>query len=305
MLIRFLSGIEDGLRVHHLELPVAGLKSAPAGGGIATWEYKTKLLIELASGDPKNIVLLTDIDIEFYRPIAPLITEMLDTTDLLFQRERSKGSEVNIGVIAFRPSQELAHFWEQVLKRVLVSQTWDQTITNEVLADSGYMSQSGLRVGLLPHTVCNLSQQTDYLPYGNAILFHANKHGVKTKWHAMNHWRPILSACRGDLERLLFMRNLYRLSWRFGRVDSGAAFGKIVFNSNGTIENYDHPNERRFEVRSNGLCFFDAAGRCSTFFNEFYYDCFRQKLMAVGTFELEPASERTLHYLIGSLSGGE
>jgi hypothetical protein len=62
------------------------------------------------------------------------------------------------------------------------------------------------------------------------------------------------------------------------------------------VRGHQHGNEARLLPAENGLYFLSATGRCTTFFDEFYYDPFRRKLLCVGSAVAAP--EQVFHYLM-------
>ncbi len=307
MLIRFLSGIKDRVELHLFEQPEARLREGQPGGGTGTRLFKLDLLCQLADqSDKKQIILVTDIDLEFFRPLLPEAESLLADHDIIFQRENSDTGKINIGVIAFRASKVVLEFWIEVRRRVKEQGAWDQRATNEMVADENYINQLGIRVGRFPFQVWNLTQGPWAFPHGKAILVHANCGGVLNKWNGMNTWRPYVGNAPSSLAAELFQRNLHSLTWRFGLLETGVDSGMMSFHADGTIGTIGTvgaANEVRYEVAGRGLLIFGQDGACTTHFDDFFYDPYRQKIMATGRFPMrEGVHAKHLNYLIGELA---
>src|SRR4029077_10841545 len=112
------------------------------------WNFKTKLLCDLSKPVDKfadKVVFVCDIDIVFYDQICPLAEQLLNSHDILFQREVCESELVNIGVIAFRPSLPVHAFWQAVQKNVQELTLWDQHVVNSVLSDADAIRRLGVR----------------------------------------------------------------------------------------------------------------------------------------------------------------
>jgi histidinol phosphatase-like enzyme len=43
------------------------------GSGVDIWKYKTEMIIDAIKENPNDIIIISDIDIFFYKPVIPII----------------------------------------------------------------------------------------------------------------------------------------------------------------------------------------------------------------------------------------
>lgn len=102
------------------------------GGGYNIWIFKTKLIIDLIRENLGEIIVFSDIDIQFFKKTEPIIRECLQNNDIVFQRENGL-TKVNIGFIGLNCNSKVLGFWEEVLKIILEKKMWDQQVVNDLL----------------------------------------------------------------------------------------------------------------------------------------------------------------------------
>jgi hypothetical protein len=305
MLVRFLSGLQDICTVELINLSDLGKNLAGIGGGEDLWRFKIDLLCNLA--DPsKNgqraVQLVTDIDMMVYGEISPTISEMLEDADILFQTEWRGNPEVNIGIIAFRPSEPAFLFWNAVRDLIIRNRIWDQKAVNIVLASLDDQPFKDLRMRLLPETFWAFSQSESV---GKAlchkmILHHANcVTSQAEKWDQLNRFKSIFS--RDDFNHKFALREaktkLNHISWYFGDLNREDPYATIRIEVDGSINGHRHRNESKLHVAENGIYFLSESGRCTTFFDEYYYDAFRRKILCVGK---AMEGDGNYHYLLST-----
>lgn len=83
--------------------------------------------------------ILSDIDIQFFKPCDTIVHSCLQRHDIVFQRENPHTVEVNTGFVAMRVTPEVISFWRQIgceLKDALDNQRFvnEQSIANALLA---------------------------------------------------------------------------------------------------------------------------------------------------------------------------
>jgi len=303
MLIRFLSGLRDITDPEIINLDDLGKSIAGLGGGEDLWRFKIDLLCNLAD-PPRNpepvIHLITDIDLAVYAPLKPVVIESLENADICFQAERETGTEANIGVIAFRPSAKVLYFWNAVRQLILFDRIWDQKAVNIVLEQISEAATENLRIKLFPKTVWAMSQSASMgvTNCHRIVLHHANCIGdIRGKWAQLNDFAGIFGGDRLKRDYALFevKRKLADLRWQFGSLEIPTPYAFITVDTDGNVQGYGHPNESRLRANAHGVYFTNPNDECTTFFNEFYYDPFREKLLCVGKFF---ANTDVYHYLL-------
>ena len=170
MKTRFVASLKDDFdhRYQHIEV---NLDSEP-GGGVEIWKYKTEMIIgaitdNLSTGE---VIIVSDIDIIFFKPVGSLIDAAMVDQDIVFQRE-FKARGVNIGFIAIRCNQNSLGFWKEVYRRLLKNKNWDQKIVNNLLYKFNY---TPLRWDRFPRTIWSWSQGKRANLKKDIHLHHAN-----------------------------------------------------------------------------------------------------------------------------------
>jgi len=166
------------------------------GGGVGIWKYKTEMILhaiqasmqEKREGEKEReeIIVISDIDIVFYKPAIPTILECMIDTDICFQKERNYGG-INIGFMAIACNDTTLTFWKKVYETLENSNRWDQEIVNDFIQ----RSVIPIRWKLFPATIWAYSQRE---PMKDMILHHANCVGAKEeKLQQMEEIRLFLS----------------------------------------------------------------------------------------------------------------
>lgn len=102
---------------------------------IALWIFKTEQIIKAIEENfsEENIIIFSDTDIQFFRPIIPTIEKHMIGNDMAFQREFQNSVNVNIGFMSIRCNQNSLSFWQNVLNMISHTACWDQVIVNSIL----------------------------------------------------------------------------------------------------------------------------------------------------------------------------
>jgi hypothetical protein len=136
------------------------------GSGVDIWKFKTEMIIDAIKLNTDDIIIISDIDIIFYKPVIPIILENMCNTDICFQKE-TQNSGINIGFISILCNEITLQFWNEVYEIICNSNRWDQEIVNDMIYNSKY----NIKWKLFPSSIWNWSQ-------GNLnkdiILHHAN-----------------------------------------------------------------------------------------------------------------------------------
>jgi len=294
MLVRFLSGFTDIQEVNLINLSnqseITGL-----GGGAALWRAKIDLLAQLAhpANNPAPVIhLVTDIDIMVYAPLRPVILEALAISDIALQAEWAEGLEANIGVIAFRPSDKAVYFWHCVREIILRDRIWDQAAVNHVLGHLSEARFGGLVVSLFPKTVWAMSQSAavGFARCHEIVLHHANCVAeLPQKWRQLNDFQRVFLRDRRnqDFAFAQVVKKLHEIVWEFGFIGEEPA-GELRLGIDAA----------RVQATAQGVYFLNESGDCTRFFDAFYFDPFRGKLLCAGQ---SWAEEGRYHYLLGKV----
>jgi hypothetical protein len=303
ILVRFLSSVQDPVELQAIDVgSIKALTDSP-GGGMPIWEIKSDLLCRAA--DPTrnpslDVQIVLDIDIVFYAAIGPPAVRLLEQYDILFQLEDiSETGNANIGVIAFRPSEQVLRFWQRIRNDVIGQGIWDQQAVNFLLNRPDEIRDIGVKIGFFPHSVWARSQPLSAAPVDDAILHHANCiQSADGKWRQLDEFRPLFERNASNHFAALNLAKLFlhRATWTFGRIGAPAAYGQLSVAEDGTVIGYDDPNERRLLIRDRGLACLSEEYFCTTFFSDFYYDPFRHKLLCTGA--SPPGDREVVHYLL-------
>lgn len=305
MLIRFLSGLRDITDPDITNLDNLGKSLGGLGGGEDLWRFKIDRLCELAdpskNADPV-IHLMTDIDLAVYAPLKPVIVQSLENADICFQAEKPDGGEANIGVIAFRPSAKVLYFWNTVRQLILMDRMWDQRAVNIILEQIPEARFEDIRISLFPKTVWAYSQTRDaaFANCPQVVLHHANcVNDLPGKWEQLNEFAEYFRKDRLNHDYALneVKQKIALLNWHFGNLANPVPYGSLRVDTDGNVQGYEHRNEARLLTAAHGIYFTSQNGECTTFFNEFYYDPFRGKLLCVGKVL---GNERLFHYLLAA-----
>lgn len=145
---RFERSLKDSYIVHFIPFENDG-KRTGTGGGIQTWIFKTEKIIEAIKKHRGEIVIFSDIDVQFFGKTETFVKQVMKDFDIVFQGEH-KFTKVNIGFIVFNSNERVLNLWYQVLKKVKDENLWDQDAVNSLLVDS-----RDLKWGFLPSSFWN------------------------------------------------------------------------------------------------------------------------------------------------------
>ncbi|CAK9103750.1 unnamed protein product [Durusdinium trenchii] len=87
-------------------------------GGVPVYQFKTKLLMDaLEDAESEEVMLISDVDIQFLGEVMPFVQQGIAGRDMCFQREFTKLG-VNIGFVAIRRTPAAIDFWHHVWKEL-------------------------------------------------------------------------------------------------------------------------------------------------------------------------------------------
>ncbi len=166
MKINFETSFKDNFNKQFKYLENINIYRGKPGAGIDIWKYKTEMIIDAIKENLDEIIIISDIDIIFYKPVIPTIKESMVNKDICFQREHpNKG--INIGFMSIYCNENTLQFWNKVYEILLNSDKWDQEIVNDLI----YKHEYNIRWNLFPSSIWNWSQKN---LNENIILHHAN-----------------------------------------------------------------------------------------------------------------------------------
>jgi hypothetical protein len=134
--------------------------------GVDIWKFKIEMILYAIEENYNEIIVISDVDILFYKPVIPIIEESMIGYEMCFQKEwPEKG--INIGFISIYCNENTLDFWKTVYQEVVDSNKWDQEVVNHLLYNEGF----DISWNLFPSTIWNWSQgKLDK----NIALHHAN-----------------------------------------------------------------------------------------------------------------------------------
>jgi hypothetical protein len=167
--------------------PISSGKNRTTGGGLASWDFKTGMVIDAIQNNIGDIILISDIDIVFYDKCIPTIHDTIKDVDISFQREKPRHG-VNIGFIAIKCNETTLNFWKTVREICLTTNTWDQQVVNNLL----YKNRFPIQWNRFPPKIWCKTQGK--IPH-NIILHHANLAGTKSqKYNQFKKIRNIIKS---------------------------------------------------------------------------------------------------------------
>jgi hypothetical protein len=89
------------------------------GSGVDIWKFKTEMILDAIKQNINDIIIISDIDIIFYKPVIPIILENMTNNDICFQKE-SQNSGLNIGFISIFCNMVLHWFCSETYETIKV-----------------------------------------------------------------------------------------------------------------------------------------------------------------------------------------
>jgi hypothetical protein len=163
----FLSSIKDN------PIPLNILNSGVYGDYFQQ-EFKSNIYFKLekmldftSKNKPNKIVIWTDVDLAFIKPVSFILNDLLEhikENDMAISPEISNGTKFNTGFIAMRCSLENFHFIKSVLEKIKKENKTEQWVMNDMAC------QSQLKIKVLPINYWNITVGKPTNPY----LIHIN-----------------------------------------------------------------------------------------------------------------------------------
>jgi hypothetical protein len=131
------------LRLRREEITGAGNFQDPAFN--LALKRKLDRLRESLVENHEKLVVWTDVDVQFFAPIAPLVRRKMATLDVCFQAEWRGSPEMNVGFMGLRCNSAVVRLFDRVAQVMEeTGEVSDQKVVNHLLP------ASGLRIGQFP-----------------------------------------------------------------------------------------------------------------------------------------------------------
>ena len=213
----FLRSLPTGFSVTSTELDIAGPGDFLSPEFLQCISRKVDLILESIKENPDQIIIWSDIDIQFFDLRPEMLVTQLGQHDIAFQREGARVRDVNTGFMVCRCNRASAAFFRKVrdgLQRIPTAN--EQLIVNLLL---GQEHCDVLWTYLSPRFY---ARSHGWPPPHDIVLYHANntpgRNGVRRKIDQFNE----LSLLRRHrvFALLLFFpkyafRELVRLSGKY------------------------------------------------------------------------------------------
>ena len=129
---------DDGVVLEERTPEELAMGSGSVEGGARTIAKLGLVDRALASHADGDVVVVSDLDLRFYRPLARLVHEYIAGRDAVFQRDNDYTIQANIGFMALRVTNRTRAFWAAVRAfmddRTRPSHTFnDQKVVNMLL----------------------------------------------------------------------------------------------------------------------------------------------------------------------------
>ncbi|MFA7001078.1 MAG: putative nucleotide-diphospho-sugar transferase [Candidatus Omnitrophota bacterium] len=105
-------------------------------GGIEVWLYKTQYVIDCIKNNMGDVIVVADIDMQFFKSSSHLVLKCMESFDLAFQRNPrpwNVAQPICIGFMGIRCSHNTSNFFEKVLQEIKSTGCHDQQIIVELL----------------------------------------------------------------------------------------------------------------------------------------------------------------------------
>lgn len=133
-----------------------------SSGWIKIIKEKIKRYIEVIKSNPNEIVVFSDVDITWFKPVQKIIQECLVEKDIVFQKENLFNKEVNTGFFAARCNKNVENFFQNVLNNIKDN---DQTTVNLLIKNN----KIKCNYGFLPESFSN----DNLSPFQDILLYHS------------------------------------------------------------------------------------------------------------------------------------
>lgn len=169
----FVNSMKEEWEHKFTNIGVISVNKSLPGSGTNIWKFKTEMILKAIKKNYNQIIVISDIDIVFLKPVIPLITKLMNDKEILFQSERVNNG-INIGFMSIKCCENTYNLWKAVLKRLNSQNIWDQQIVNDLI----YKENFPVKWGLFPLEIGARSHKGELK---GLSLFHANVASDKEK----------------------------------------------------------------------------------------------------------------------------
>lgn len=166
----FLNSVKDDwdISMKYWE-PVGNDGDFGSPGFIKLLRHKMEYLIDLIQENSGNIIIWSDVDIQFFNPCNPLINKCMADNDILFQSELWPEKIINSGFMVIRCNASTSKLFEHASKEKMEEMKHvDQTAINNVLKGNCV----NIKWDILPQQFWAMSHRT--APPKDIVIHHAN-----------------------------------------------------------------------------------------------------------------------------------
>lgn len=130
---RFMATIKDDYVIHCIRSDFS-TGGQPIDKAVDMFIARGNIICDAIKKNFGKIIVLADIDIQFFAPTEPYVRKAMETHRMVFQRgEPSTNRTKNMGFIALRCDEQILGFWQDVLAEIKASERWEEIIVNEML----------------------------------------------------------------------------------------------------------------------------------------------------------------------------
>lgn len=172
----FLDSMKDDWEVHVEYLGKAGEGNGDfhSRGWLDVQKKKLNFIINKIEENQGDVIIWSDLDIQFFAQCVPLIEQAIEGYDVLYQAERwPRKDEVNIGFAVIRCNEQTLALYRMALEYDLDElQVADQTAINDILAKN----KTDVKWDILPRQFWAMSHymHDKSVPPPDVVLHHAN-----------------------------------------------------------------------------------------------------------------------------------
>jgi hypothetical protein len=270
----FLSTLCESWDPVEVRFDAAGTGNYGSSGWKQTVVQRFVHFARIARENADQIVIFCDTDIQWLKPIQPLIQDLLVDFEILFQREWHGRSEVNTGFIAARCTPRVIALLEHI-GQTANSVISDQTLMNQLVANG----QVPCPFGYLPNIFAN-DHLLPFVPLDEAVIYHSVRSlstysqeatvEVKARQHQLVQAK--VRTPNGNRTLPANLRHLIGTDLVFGRFYGARPMnfeplGVIQLRPDGRIAGYQNPNECTWKAKDGALSFFHADGSLTSTFD--------------------------------------
>lgn len=277
LFIRFAASVDERFDIQYSGIDTVISKNP--GGGKGIWVHKLDLLLAaLDKYAASPLVAIADIDIQFFPGHFEAFVSQAMANDLTFQQENDN-CEVNIGIIAMKPTEGVREFWRMVRRRVISSGQWDQKVVNDfifAMALGRDFAPKDVKVGVFSRDFWNWSSgRVPNQPYCHHANFTSDLH---EKWRQLDIVDDILG---NDRSFEVSGPDIFLGEWN--TISLGAPKSeKMAFLPDGIMEWDSNSLDLKWATQSNRLVLLDDRGRRTSVFSERYQSRHDARVMYAG-----------------------